>query len=68
MALADNYDALSTALAYKKAWTLEDRAAEIHKLSSNKFDPALVTAFDFQESQFQAIAIRFQNVPVDAQA
>lgn len=61
MTLADIYDALTTARVYKKAWTHEEAAAEIRKLSGAKLDPALVDAFVRQEDQFRAIAIRFKD-------
>lgn len=61
MALADNYDALTTTRVYKKSWTHEEASEEIKKLSGAKFDPLLVDAFLLQEDQFRAIALRFKD-------
>lgn len=45
MALADVYDALSSARVYKKSWDEKMVLEEIKKLSGIKFDPDLVDVF-----------------------
>lgn len=51
-ALADVFDALTTARPYKEAWSLERAVAEIHMGSGSHFDPQVVTAF---EATFEGI-------------
>lgn len=45
VAVADMFDALTHARPYKEAWSAEAALAEVTKLSSAAFDPAVVTAF-----------------------
>jgi putative two-component system response regulator len=45
VAVADVFDALTHARAYKAAWRLEDAMDEIRHQSGSKFDPAVVKAF-----------------------
>jgi|GEM_PF-972720 len=44
VAVADVWDALTTARPYKVAWTVEDAAAELRALSGSHFDPDIVAA------------------------
>lgn len=44
-AIADVFDALTSARPYKKAWTVNDAVAEIDRLRGNHFDPQLVPVF-----------------------
>ncbi|MBF0152768.1 MAG: PAS domain S-box protein [Magnetococcales bacterium] len=44
-AVADVFDALTTARPYKKAWSPEDAAAEIQRSSGTHFDPMIVQLF-----------------------
>ena len=44
-AIADVFDALSSARPYKQAWTFERTLAEIRHLKGTHFDPKLVDAF-----------------------
>lgn len=46
IAIADVFDALTMKRPYKKAWPLEDAAAEIKKCAGSHFDPRLVKAFN----------------------
>jgi len=57
MAVADVYDALTTARVYKRAWTHEDARAYILSLKGTKFDPAVVDAFELEEVNFKTIAL-----------
>ena len=45
VAVADVFDALTHARAYKGAWRLDDAIDEIKHQSGRKFDPAVVSAF-----------------------
>jgi HD-GYP domain-containing protein (c-di-GMP phosphodiesterase class II) len=45
-AVADVYDALTTARTYKKAWTPEEARNEILRDAGQRFDPDVCTAFD----------------------
>ena len=46
VALADVYDSLCHERPYKRAWTVEQAVAEIHRLDGTQFDPAVVHAFN----------------------
>ena len=61
MAVADVYDALTTARVYKRAWTHEEASTEILKLEGVKFDPLIVAAFQKEEARFHAIAEEFRD-------
>ena len=61
MAVADVYDALTTARVYKRAWTHEEASAEILKLDGIKFDPLIVAAFQQEEARFYLIAEEFRD-------
>ena len=45
VAVADVFDALTHKRPYKTAWPVDEAVAEIHRLSSQFFDPAIVEAF-----------------------
>jgi response regulator RpfG family c-di-GMP phosphodiesterase len=61
MAVADVYDALTTARVYKRAWTHEEASAEILKLDGIKFDPLIVAAFVQEQARLHAIAEEFRD-------
>ena len=44
-AVADVFDALSSARPYKQAWTFEETMEELRKLKGTHFEPKLVDAF-----------------------
>jgi putative two-component system response regulator len=54
MAIADVYDALTSARPYKKAFTHEDAVRIITEGSGIQFDPALVEVFTRTTEQFRA--------------
>ena len=58
MALADVYDALTTARVYKAAWSREATARHIAAQSGSHFDPDVVAAFLSIREEFEAIADR----------
>lgn len=45
VALADNFDALTTARPYKEAWSVERTVEHIKARAGSQFDPACVSAF-----------------------
>jgi putative two-component system response regulator len=45
VAVADVFDALTHARPYKKAWPVDEAAAEIEQQSGRQFDPEIVAAF-----------------------
>lgn len=54
-AIADVFDALSSARPYKHAWSLEETWAEIRRLKGTHFDPKLVEAFEDIIKEFKAV-------------
>ncbi|ANH03370.1 HD-GYP domain-containing protein [Shinella sp. HZN7] len=46
VALADNFDALTTARPYKPAWSVEQTVAHIRERAGTQFDPGCVEAFE----------------------
>ncbi|MBY5393138.1 HD-GYP domain-containing protein [Rhizobium leguminosarum] len=46
VAVADNFDALTTARPYKEAWTVDQAVSHIRERSGTQFDPACVAAFE----------------------
>lgn len=45
VAIADNFDALTTARPYKEAWTVQQAVEHITQRAGTQFDPECVTAF-----------------------
>jgi HD-GYP domain-containing protein (c-di-GMP phosphodiesterase class II) len=58
-ALADVYDALTTARPYKEAWTHERAVEEIAKESGSHFDPVLVEIFRDINKEFATVRQQF---------
>ena len=46
VALADNFDALTSARVYKSAWTVDNALSHISTNAGQQFDPACVRAFE----------------------
>ncbi|MFB2553526.1 HD domain-containing phosphohydrolase [Ensifer soli] len=46
VAIADNFDALTTARPYKEAWSVERTVQHIRDKAGSQFDPSCVAAFD----------------------
>ena len=61
MAIADVYDALTTARVYKAAWTHEKAIDEIQMLSGSHFDPTIVEAVLDIQNELLSIAQRFKD-------
>ncbi|MBN2811872.1 HD domain-containing protein [Treponema zuelzerae] len=61
VALADVYDALSCKRVYKEPWNEENVLEEIRKMSGNKFDPEVVSAFFEILPSIQSIKERFPD-------
>ena len=45
VAVADAYEALTTARPYREAWTSQEAVEEIRRCSGTQFDPSVVDAF-----------------------
>jgi HD-GYP domain-containing protein (c-di-GMP phosphodiesterase class II) len=58
-ALADVYDALTTARPYKEAWTHEHAVEEILRQSESHFDPVLVEIFRDIDGAFAEVRRQF---------
>ncbi|MGA2976484.1 MAG: HD domain-containing phosphohydrolase [Spirochaetia bacterium] len=58
-AVADVYDALTTARPYKPAWSHEQAAEEILRLGGSHFDPVLVEIFRDVNGQFADVRRQF---------
>jgi putative two-component system response regulator len=58
-AIADVYDALTTARPYKEAWSHERAVAEIVGGAGSQFDPVLVELFRELNDQFAEVRQRF---------
>ena len=58
-AVADVFDALTSARPYKKAWTVEDAVRFLQEQSGRHFEPHLVAAFMTLLPQVLAIRERF---------
>jgi len=63
VALADVFDALSSARVYKEAWSEQDVLDTIEKESGAQFDPELVEIFFSRLDVLRAIQQRYQDVP-----
>ena len=61
MALADVYDAITTARVYKRAWTHDEACAYISSLRGTKFDPAVVDAFECEKEKFKTISMELTD-------
>lgn len=61
MALADVYDALTSARVYKTSWSHRDAVTEIERLSGVKLDPEVVASFHALEDTFKTIAEKYKD-------
>ncbi len=61
VALADVYDALSSARVYKKAWKEKDVLDTIEKEAGAQFDPELIEIFFSRLPVLRAIQARYSN-------
>ena len=67
VAVADVFDALTSARPYKPAWTFTAAAAHIRAQSGLHFDPACVAAFFADWEGVLAIRDRFRDSDIDTQ-
>jgi putative nucleotidyltransferase with HDIG domain len=58
MAVADSYDAMTSARPYRVALATEEAARRLRIDSGKQFDPEAIEAFDSVESQFREIRVR----------
>ena len=63
MSIADVYDALTSARAYKAPWSHDEAVDYIQGLAGTKFDPDIVAVFTEQREAFRAIAQRLRDAP-----
>jgi len=61
MALADVYDAVTSARVYKKAFSREEARSIIVKAAGSHFDPILVAAFELLEEKFHQLREELQD-------
>lgn len=61
VAVADVFDALTSARPYKPAWPLEDAVALLKQSAGSHFDPACVEAFLSNYPAVLEIAMRYQD-------
>jgi len=61
MALADVYDAVTSARVYKKAFSREEARSIIVKAAGSHFDPILVVAFELLEEKFHQLREELQD-------
>jgi putative two-component system response regulator len=55
VSVADVFDALTTKRPYKDAWSIEDSLALLVRERGCQFDPMLVDAFVYNETQVRSI-------------
>lgn len=61
VAIADVFDALTTARPYKDAWPIDRALAYLHDQSGVHFDPDLIAAFDNIRDEIMAIRKSFSD-------
>ena len=64
VSIADVFDAMVTRRVYKDSMSLEDAAAELHRVAGTQLDPELVLLFEREESELHGI---FHHYADDAQ-
>ncbi len=62
VAVADNFDALTTARPYKEAWSIEQSVVHIRERSGTQFDPACVAAFEVALAEILVARSLLQDV------
>ena len=61
VAIADVFDALTTARRYKDAWTFDQARAEMERERDRHFDPALVDLFFTARPDIEAIREQYSD-------
>lgn len=64
VAVADVFDALSSARCYKPAMTIDDACAEIERDAAKHFDPRVVEAFVAARDTIEQVYMAYQDRPV----
>lgn len=59
IAIADVFDALTSARPYKKAWTVDSAMELIRKEAGQQFDPALAVVFGSLREEIEAIMMKY---------
>ena len=65
VALADVFDALTSARPYKRAWPVDEALQLIHEQSATHFDPQVVAAMDRVLESMLEIKLRYAESPHD---
>ena len=63
MAVADSYDAMTSARPYRNALSVEEAARRLRADSGMQFDPSAIATFDAVEKEFLAIHGRTHTIP-----
>ena len=66
MAVADSFDAMTSARPYRAALPLKEAARRLRKDRGKQFDPAAIDAFDAVEAEFIAICESARSTQVKA--
>lgn len=66
VAVADVFDALTSARPYKPSWRNEEAFAWLRQLSRSKFDEDCVNALIFNAAKVREIQQQFQDEPIDS--
>ena len=66
MAVADSYDAMTSARPYRAALPIKEAARRLRKDRGKQFDPAAIDAFDAVEAEFIAICESARSTQVKA--
>ena len=66
VAIADVFDALTSARPYKRAWSIEQAVTLIDESSGKHFDPEIVEHFHRHLAEFLAIRDRYQEPNTEA--
>jgi putative two-component system response regulator len=67
VAIADNFDALTTARPYKEAWSVHDAVKHIQQRAGTQFDPGCVSAFIAAMPEILKIKLTGVGDPVNAE-
>ena len=68
MAVADTYDGLISQRVYKQAHSHDEAVAILQARRGTHFDPDIIDAFLEVQADFQGIAKRFADTPIDEAA
>ncbi len=61
VAVADNFDALTTARPYKEAWSIDQAVEHIRDRAGFQFDPVCVAAFEIALAEILVVRAALQD-------